>query len=74
MVLNAQNGVSFKMTVKELMEKLSKCNPNSTVYVEANRVPNATVVQEYKNPNETFVYIADELDYIDTVLVDAIKI
>lgn len=64
------------MTVKELMEKLSKCHLDSIVYVEANSIPNANVVQEYYSPGtcKSFVYIADETDYIDTVLVDAIKI
>lgn len=58
------------MKVKELIAMLQKCDPESTVYVEANRDPFATVVQEYKNDNEQFVYIADELDYIDEALID----
>lgn len=64
------------MTVKELIEKLQKCNPNSTVYVEANCIPNANVVQEYYSPNEnsSFVYIADDTEYIDEALEDAVKI
>ena len=64
------------MLVKELIEKLQKCNPNSTVYVDANNIPNANVVQEYYSPNTntSFIYIADETDYVDQVLEDAIKI
>ena len=63
------------MKVKELIEKLQKCNPNSTVYVEANNIPNANVVQEYYSPNDnsSFVYIADDTEYVDRVLEDAIK-
>jgi len=57
--------------VHELIQRLQRCNPNSEVYVEANRVPNARTVQEYSTPNGTFVYIADELTYINKVLVDA---
>lgn len=64
------------MTVKELMDRLQKCNPKSTVYVEANNIPNANVVQEYYSPNDnsSFVYIADDTEYIDETLEDAVKI
>jgi hypothetical protein len=58
------------MTVKELIEKLQKCSPDATVCVEANRDPLANEVQEYKLPDGTrHVYIADELDYIDEVIL-----
>ena len=59
------------MKVKELIRQLQMCDPEATVYVEANNVPNAHYVREYKNPNEKFVYIADTLSYIKTVLVNA---
>lgn len=64
------------MTVKELIEKLQKCTPNSTVYLETWDTPNAKVVQEYCDihSNSSFIYIADDLDYIeDEILEDAIK-
>ena len=54
------------MTVKELIEKLSKCNPDATVCVEANSDVFANVVKEYHLPNgKKYVYVADETDYID---------
>lgn len=57
------------MTVKELMEKLAKCNPDALVCAEANRNPLASEVQEYECVDGThYVYIADELDYIDEVI------
>jgi hypothetical protein len=58
------------MLVKELMEKLSKCNPDATVCVEANHDCLANVVQEYaiNDSNEHMVYIADNLEYIDEVI------
>lgn len=63
------------MIVRELIEKLQKCSPDSTVFVEANNIPNAKVVQEYKNTKtgETMVYIADETDYIDDVINEEYK-
>lgn len=58
------------MTVKELMKKLEQCNPNATICVEANRNPLANEVQEYETTDGThYVYIADELDYIDEVIL-----
>jgi hypothetical protein len=61
----------FKMTVKELMDKLSKCSPDAIVCVEANRDPRANEVQEYviTDGSKNQVYIADELDYIDEVIL-----
>lgn len=58
------------MTVKELIEKLQKCNPDAIVCVEANRDCLAHEVQEYaiNNSVKHHVYIADELDYIDEVI------
>ena len=59
------------MTVKELMDKLSKCSPDAIVCVEANRDPRANEVQEYviTDGSKNQVYIADELDYIDEVIL-----
>jgi TusA-related sulfurtransferase len=57
------------MTVKELIEKLQKCSPNAIVCVEANHDCLAHEVQEYATESgEHNVYIADNLDYIDTVI------
>ena len=59
------------MTVKELIEKLEKCSPDAKICVEANRDCLANVVQEYHTPDGTkYVYIADETDYLDDVMVD----
>lgn len=59
------------LTVKELIEKLQRCCPNAIVCVEANRDCLANKVQEYeaKEDGERYVYIADELDYIDEVFI-----
>lgn len=57
------------MTVKELMEKLQKCNPNAKVCIEAYEDCLADVVQEYElNDGKRCVYIADNLEYIDEVI------
>ena len=59
------------MTVKELIEKLQKCCPDAKVCIEANRDCGANVVQEYHTPDGTkYVYVADETDYLDEVMVD----
>lgn len=59
------------MTVKELIEKLEKCSHDAIVCAEANRDCLANVVQEYHAPDgEKYVYVADETDYIDEVMVD----
>lgn len=58
------------MTVKELMEKLATCNPDATVCVDANQDCLANEVQEYEGVDGVhYVYIADELDYIDEVFI-----
>lgn len=58
------------MTVKELIEKLATCDPNAIVCVEANQKPLANEVQEYELTDGTHhVYIADELDYIDEIIL-----
>jgi hypothetical protein len=57
------------MTVKELIEKLQKCNPDAIVCVEAYNDCLADEVQEYELTDGTHhVYIADALDYIDEVI------
>lgn len=65
------------MIVKELIEKLEKCDPNAEIYLETWSEPNAKVVQEYCDTDSgtSFIYIADDLSYIeDEILEDAIKI
>lgn len=58
------------MTVKELMNKLAKCSPNATVCIDANRDCLTNEVQEYEGADGVhYVYIADELDYIDEVFI-----
>ena len=56
------------MTVKELVEKLGKCSPDATVCVEALNDALANEVQEYIAKGVRYVYIADNLDYIDEVI------
>ena len=59
------------ITVKELIEKLQKCSPDAIACVEANTDCIANVVQEYHTPDgKKYVYVADETDYIDGVMVD----
>ena len=58
------------MTVRELIEKLKKCSPDAVVCVEANQDPLANGVKEYVLDNGTHhVYIADEFDYLDEVIL-----
>lgn len=59
------------MTVKELIEKLQKCNQDAIVCAEANRDPLVNEVQEYVSDEDGvhYVYVADELDYIDEVFI-----
>ncbi len=58
------------MKVKELIEKLQKCDLDATVCIEANHDCSAHVVQEYlvNEGLDRVVYIADNLDYIDEVI------
>ena len=54
------------ITVKELIEMLQKCSPDAIVCVEAYNNCIANVVKEYYMPDgKTYVYVADETDYID---------
>ncbi|MBQ2297848.1 MAG: hypothetical protein II278_00525 [Bacteroidaceae bacterium] len=58
------------MTVRELIVKLQQCSPDAIVCAEANRDCLANVVQEYAGEDgKHYVYVADELDYIDTVIL-----
>ena len=58
------------MTVKELMNKLAKCSSNAIVCIDANQDCLANEVQEYEGvDNVHYVYIADELGYIDEVFI-----
>ena len=56
------------MTVKELMEKLSKCSPDAIVCVEAYMDAAANEVKEYIIDDKPFVYIADDLDELEFIL------
>ena len=49
------------MTVKELIEALSYCNPNAKICVEAYMDPAANEVMEYVIDNKPYVYIGDDL-------------
>lgn len=53
------------MTVKELMEKLGKCNPDATVCVEAYMDPAANEVKEYIIDDKPYVYIGDDFDELE---------
>lgn len=56
------------MKVKELIEMLKSFDPNATVCVEANNDCLAQVVKQYSTVDGTQVYIADNTDYLDTVI------
>ena len=59
------------ITVKELIEMLTKCSPDAIVCAEANRNCIVNVVQEYHTPDgRKYVYVADETDYIDDAMED----
>ena len=53
------------MTVKELIEKLSECDPESTVCVEAWMSPEANVVKEFETEIGKCTYIGDDLDNLE---------
>ena len=54
------------MTVKELINKLQKCDPDAIVCVEAYSDARAYEAQEYLTDDGTrYVYIADDLEFID---------
>ena len=58
------------MTVSEIIAILEKCSPDATVCVEANQDPLANGVKEYVLADGTrHVYIADEFDYLDEVIL-----
>ena len=52
------------MTVKELVEKLEKCNPDARVYTEQyndSRVNTVGTVEAYDYDKADVVYLADDL-------------
>lgn len=53
------------MIVKELIEKLSKCNPEAIVCVEAFIDPVANEVKEYIVDDKPYVYIGDDLENLE---------
>lgn len=53
------------MNVKELIDKLSKCNPDATVCVEAWMSPEVKVVKEFETEIGKCVYIGDDLDNLE---------
>lgn len=55
------------MKVRELIEMLQNCSPDAIVHVESICDPAATEVGEYfdKERQQRYVYIADNLSYID---------
>jgi len=58
------------MTVRELIEKLKKYNPDAIVCVEAWMDPQAQEVKGYTDGNEHYVYIGDDLENITYELVE----
>lgn len=57
------------MKVKELIEALKSLNPDATVCIEANNDCLAQVVKQYNTVDGIQVYIADNTDYIDEVII-----
>lgn len=53
------------MTVKELMDKLSKCNPDAQVCVEAFMDAEVKEVKEYIIDDIPHVYIGDDLKELE---------
>lgn len=53
------------MTVKELIDKLSKCNLEATVCVEAFMDAAASEVKEYIIDDKPYVYIGDDLKELE---------
>lgn len=60
------------MKVRELIEKLQKCNPDSFVCLEVCDDPAANIVQEYKKSKtgRTVVYVADNLENLEEDLLE----
>lgn len=56
------------MTVKELIEKLQKCNPDAEVCVEAFMDAAANEVKEYTDGIYNCVYIGDNLEKLTYML------
>lgn len=53
------------MTVRELIDKLSKCDPESIVCVEAWASPEANVVKEFETEIGKCTYIGDDLENLE---------
>ena len=53
------------MTVKELMDKLSKCSPEAIVCIEAYMDAAANEVKEYIIDDIPHVYIGDDLKELE---------
>lgn len=58
------------MTVRELIEKLQKCDPNATVCVEAWSDPEIKEVKEYTDNEFSYVYIGDDLENVTYELTE----
>lgn len=62
------------MTVRELKKKLEMVDNDAQVFVEANDDPAAAIVVEFDYPDgDKRVYIADNTDYLDGVVLPCIK-
>lgn len=53
------------MRVKELMEKLSKCNPEARVCVEAYMDSAVNEVKQYIIDGKLYVYIGDDFNELE---------
>lgn len=56
------------MTVKELIEKLQKCNPDAEVCIETYMDASANEVKEYTDGEYNCVYIGDSLEELTYML------
>lgn len=57
------------MEVRDLIERLQKCNPEGIICVEANDIPNASEVVQYTFENgDCYIYICDNTEYLDEVI------
>ena len=58
------------MTVKELITKLQKCNPDAIACVEAWANPEIEEVKEYTDGDTTYVYVGDDLENLTYELTE----
>lgn len=58
------------MTVKELIEKLQKCDPNAKVCVEVWMDADAREVKEYTDGDYNCVYIGDDLEELTYIMIE----